>query len=123
MDDLERSVRLFRSFADPVRLRLLNILAEGREVCVHHLHEALKLPQPTVSRHLAYLRRRGVVVGRKEGLWVHYRLARPGSTLHKMLLVCLQTCLEDEVEQFRHDHERLDEILRRTRVRHSPGGP
>lgn len=114
MDDLKRSVRLFRSFADPVRLRLLNLLAEGKDVCVHHLHEALQLPQPTVSRHLAYLRRHGVVVGRKEGLWVHYRLARPSSALHRMLLVCLQTCLEDEVEQFHRDHEHLEKILSRT---------
>ncbi len=122
MDDLRKSTRLFRCFADPVRLRLLNLLARGRDVCVHHLHEALQLPQPTVSRHLAYLRRHGVVVGRKEGLLVVYHLARPSSALHRMLLVCLQTCLEDEVEQFRHDDERLDEILRRTGVHHSPDG-
>ncbi len=121
MDDLKQSARLFRCFADPVRLRLLNLLAGGRDVCVHHLHEALQLPQPTVSRHLAYLRRHGVVVGRKEGLLVFYHLARPSSALRRMLLVCLQTCLEDEVEQFRHDDELLDEILRRTGVHHSPG--
>ncbi len=113
MDDLKKSTRLFRCFADPVRLRLLNLLARGRDVCVHHLHEALQLPQPTVSRHLAYLRRRRVAVGRKEGLCVYYRLARPSSALHRMLLVCLQTCLEDEVEQFHNDHEHLDKILSR----------
>ena len=66
---LDVSIELFKAFADPVRLRLLNLLAEG-EVCVCHLHEALDLPQSTVSRHLAYLRKRGLVVGRKEGLWV-----------------------------------------------------
>ena len=53
-DPLDASVELFKAFADPVRLRLLNLLAEG-EVCVCHLHEALDLPQSTVSRHLAYL--------------------------------------------------------------------
>ena len=53
---LERSTRLLRALADPVRLRILNLLAGDREVCVCHLHEALELPQPTVSRHLAYLR-------------------------------------------------------------------
>ena len=73
---LDDSVELFKAVADPVRLRLLNLLAAG-EVCVCHLHEALDLPQSTVSRHLAYLRKRGLVVGRKEGLWVHYRLAKP----------------------------------------------
>ena len=72
------SARLFKAFADPVRLRLLNLLAEDREVCVCHLHEGrFELPQPTVSRHLAYFRKSGLVAGRKEGLWVHYRLARP----------------------------------------------
>ena len=81
-DPLDASVELFKAFADPVRLRLLNLLADG-EVCVCHLHEALDLPQSTVSRHLAYLRKRGLVVGRKEGLWVHYRLARPAGELHR----------------------------------------
>ena len=86
---LDRSSRLLKALADPVRLRLLNLLAEGREVCVCHLHEALGLPQPTVSRHLAYLRKTGLVVGRKEGLWVHYRLAKPTSELHRALLGCI----------------------------------
>src|SRR5450755_1571826 len=69
-DVLDESIELFKAFADPVRLRLLNLLAQG-EVCVCHLHGALDLPQSTVSRHLAYLRKRGLVLGRKEGLWVH----------------------------------------------------
>src|SRR3954464_12058636 len=84
-DALDESVELLKAVADPVRLRLLNLLAAG-EVCVCHLHEALELPQPTVSRHLAYLRKRGVVVGRKDGLWVHYRLAKPSSALHRKLI-------------------------------------
>ncbi len=87
-DSLEGSSELFKAFADPVRLRLLNLLGGG-EVCVCHLHEALELPQSTVSRHLAYLRQRGLVAGRKEGLWVHYRLAKPVSVLHRRLLDCL----------------------------------
>ena len=93
--DLNDSTRLFKAFADPVRLRLLNLLAEDREVCVCHLHEALQLPQPTVSRHLAYLRKNGVVVGRKEGLWVHYRLAQPKSSLLRTLIESIGTCLGD----------------------------
>lgn len=94
-DTLEASTELFKAFADPVRLRLLNLLAEG-EVCVCHLHEALELPQSTVSRHLAYLRNRGLVVGRKEGLWVHYRLAKPGGDLHRKLIECLGVCCGGE---------------------------
>jgi ArsR family transcriptional regulator len=93
-DALDESVELFKAVADPVRLRLLHLLAAG-EVCVCHLHEALDLPQSTVSRHLAYLRRRGLVVGRKEGLWVHYRLAKPSGPLHRCLISCLETCFKD----------------------------
>jgi ArsR family transcriptional regulator len=63
-----------RALADPTRLRILGLLTDG-EVCVCHIHEALKIPQPKASRHLAYLRRSGIVDGRKEGLWVYYRLA------------------------------------------------
>jgi ArsR family transcriptional regulator, arsenate/arsenite/antimonite-responsive transcriptional repressor len=90
-DTLNQSVELLKAVADPVRLRLLHLLGAG-EVCVCHLHEALGLPQSTVSRHLAYLRNRGLVVGRKEGLWVYYRLAKPTGTLHRRLLGCVAAC-------------------------------
>jgi ArsR family transcriptional regulator, arsenate/arsenite/antimonite-responsive transcriptional repressor len=68
---------LFKALADPIRLRILALIAEG-EVCVCHIHESLRLPQPTVSRHLAYLRRAGLVHTRRDGLWVYYALAQPG---------------------------------------------
>ena len=93
---LDESTRALKAFADPVRLRLLNLLnGERDEVCVCHLFEALGIPQPTVSRHLAYLRKHKIVVGRKQGLWVHYRLAKPKTGLHRILLGCLGTCLGD----------------------------
>ena len=107
-DTLADSTRLLKAFADPVRLRLLNLLSgEREEVCVCHLHEALGLSQPTVSRHLAYLRKHGLVVGRKEGLWVHYRLAKPKAGLHRILLGCLDSCLGDPVI-FSQDRQRLE---------------
>ena len=107
VDVLDESTRLLKAFADPVRLRLLNLLSGDREeVCVCHLHEALGLPQPTVSRHLAYLRTHGLVVGRKEGLWVYYRLARPKAGLHRILLGCLDSCLGDP-DLFRRDRDGL----------------
>jgi ArsR family transcriptional regulator, arsenate/arsenite/antimonite-responsive transcriptional repressor len=107
---LDESTRLLKALADPVRLRLLNLLAgEREEVCVCHLHDALELPQPTVSRHLAYLRKHGLVLGRKQGLWVHYRLARSKSALHRILFGCLGNCLGDP-EVFRQDLQRLDRI-------------
>jgi ArsR family transcriptional regulator, arsenate/arsenite/antimonite-responsive transcriptional repressor len=67
---------LFQALADRTRLRLLNLMGED-EVCVCFLVEALKLSQPKISRHLAYLRRAGIVVARRDGKWMHYRLALP----------------------------------------------
>ena len=105
---LDESTRTLKAFADPVRLRLLNLLSgEREEVCVCHLFEALGIPQPTVSRHLAYLRKHGLVIGRKEGLWVYYRLAKSKNGLHRILFGCLGTCLGDP-EVFRQDQERLN---------------
>lgn len=107
---LDDSPNTLKAFADPVRLRLLNLLSDDREVCVCHLHEALELPQPTASRHLAYLRKAGVVSGRKEGLWVHYRLARSKSGLVRILLGCLGSCLGDPAI-FEDDRKRLDRAI------------
>src|SRR3954471_17957081 len=103
---LDESTRTLKAFADPVRLRLLNLLCEDREICVCHLHEALGLPQPTVSRHLAYLRKHGLVVGRKDGMWVHSRRAKPKTSLHRSLVDSLETCLGD-LDVFQEDRRRL----------------
>jgi ArsR family transcriptional regulator, arsenate/arsenite/antimonite-responsive transcriptional repressor len=73
-DQMAGLERVCRALADRTRLRILALLTTG-EICVCHLHETLRVPQPTVSRHLAYLRRAGLVATRKDGLWVHYRLA------------------------------------------------
>ena len=69
-------VQLFAALADPTRLRLLNLM-NGREVCVCYFVEILKQGQPKISRHLAYLRRTGIVEARREGKWMHYRIERP----------------------------------------------
>lgn len=66
---------LFKALADATRLRILGLLLTG-EVCVCDIHETLKIPQPKASRHLAYLRRAGLVETRRDGLWVHYRLGK-----------------------------------------------
>jgi ArsR family transcriptional regulator len=66
---------LFKALADATRLRILGLLLTG-EVCVCHIHESLKIPQPKASRHLAYLRKAGLVETRRDGLWIHYRMAR-----------------------------------------------
>jgi ArsR family transcriptional regulator len=67
---------LFRALADPTRLRLLNLIAD-REICVCYFVEILKTSQPKISRHLAYLRKAGIVASRRDGKWMHYRLAVP----------------------------------------------
>ena len=66
---------LFKALADATRLRILGLLLTG-EVCVCDIHESLKIPQPKASRHLAYLRQAGLVDTRRDGLWIHYRLAK-----------------------------------------------
>ena len=72
VDQLES---LFKALADKTRLRILALLGNN-EVCVCHIHDSLGVPQPTVSRHLAYLRRAGLVDARRDGVWMHYRIAR-----------------------------------------------
>ena len=71
LDELEG---LFKALGDATRLRILGLLLNG-EVCVCHIHESLKVSQPKASRHLAYLREAGLVETRREGVWIHYRLA------------------------------------------------
>lgn len=68
--------RLFQALGDATRLRILGLLLTG-EVCVCNIHDSLGISQPKASRHLAYLRRTGLVATRRDGLWVHYRLAEP----------------------------------------------
>jgi ArsR family transcriptional regulator len=64
---------VYRAASEPIRLRILGMLA-FEELCVCHIHAALRAPQPTVSRHLAVLRQAGLVRARREGSWVHYAL-------------------------------------------------
>ena len=89
---LARMEQLFKAMADQTRLRILALLAGG-EVCVCDIHETLGIPQPRASRHLAYLRRTGLVLDRKEGLWVYYRLADPDDPVLQTLLSAVVHCL------------------------------
>lgn len=72
LDELET---VFKALADTTRLRILALLTTG-EVCVCNVHDTLKIAQPKASRHLAYLRKAGLVETRRDGLWIHYRLAK-----------------------------------------------
>lgn len=78
----------FKGFADPTRIRILNVLSAG-ELCVCDIVDILRLPQPTVSRHLAYLRRAGLVDATRQWKFAHYRLSEPCDPVHASLLDCV----------------------------------
>ena len=82
---------VFKGFADPTRIRILSALAAG-ELCVCDIVDILRLPQPTVSRHLAYLRRTGLVEATRDARFAHYRLAEPEYAVHRNLINCVRTC-------------------------------
>jgi ArsR family transcriptional regulator, arsenate/arsenite/antimonite-responsive transcriptional repressor len=78
--DVKTLEATYKALADATRLRMLAMLVEG-EICVCDIHDTLRLPQPTASRHLGYLRRAGLVETRRQGTWMHYRMA----TLHPVV--------------------------------------
>ena len=97
--------RMFRAFSDRTRLRILHLLRDG-ELCVCDLVSTIAVPQPKISRHLAYLRRAGFVLARREGLWQYYRLAPAKNEVHRKLLDCLASCFSASPELTR-DAERM----------------
>ena len=97
---------MFRAFADRTRLRILHLLALRSGLCVCDLVGVLRLPQSRVSRHLAYLRRAGLVLAREQGRWSCYSLASTSERLHRRLFACVRGCFGD-VPAFRLDQERL----------------
>jgi ArsR family transcriptional regulator len=97
--------RLFQALGDATRLRILGLLLTG-EVCVCDIHESLGISQPKASRHLAYLRRAGLVTARREGLWMHYRLAETRDPLVDTIRQAVTHALA-HVESVREDADRL----------------
>lgn len=97
--------RMFRAFSDRTRLRILHIL-RGGELCVCDIVDALNVPQPKASRHLAYLRRAGLVLSRRQEQWTYYRLAPARTKFHEQLLKCLGCCFQD-VPELAKDAKRL----------------
>jgi ArsR family transcriptional regulator, arsenate/arsenite/antimonite-responsive transcriptional repressor len=96
---------LFRALADRTRLRLLNLMGTD-EICVCFLVEGLKMNQPKISRHLAYLRRAGVVTARREGKWMHYRVAEPPDVYGARIFREVREWLAQDLEMQR-DRARL----------------
>lgn len=100
------TARLFAALADPTRLRLLNLM-NGREVCVCYFVEILKQGQPKISRHLAYLRRAGIVEARREGKWMHYRIEPPEDADARKILATVLASFKTKKEM-QSDLARLD---------------
>jgi ArsR family transcriptional regulator len=98
----------FRALADRTRLRLLNLMG-GDEVCVCFFVEILKTNQPKISRHLAYLRRAGIVDARREGQWMHYRIVQPDDPGAVQVLKDMMSWLANDQEMLR-DRQRLERI-------------
>jgi ArsR family transcriptional regulator len=97
---------VFAALADQTRLRLLNLMA-GREVCVCYFVEILGQGQPKISRHLAYLRKAGIVAARREGKWMHYCICPPADAAAASILAAVLASFRGD-EQMRADLARLD---------------
>lgn len=104
--------RMFQALADKTRLRLLNLMGD-QELCVCFFVEILGQPQPKISRHLAYLRNAGVVTSRREGKWMHYRIALPANPR-------AQEVLHGILEWLKEDKAMLADRARLTRACCSP---
>lgn len=95
----------FNALADRTRLRILNLIGDD-EVCVCFFVEVLQINQPKISRHLAYLKRAGIVESRKEGLWMHYSIAGiDNEDVHKLLTDVRETISKDT--EMQADRRRL----------------
>lgn len=97
---------LLGTLADRTRLRLLNLMRDS-EICVCFFVVALRTSQPKISRHLAYLRRNGLVSARREGLWQHYRITPPAEPkLATVLRSVMAACAGDP--EMQRDRQRLE---------------
>ena len=105
---------LFQALGDRTRLRLLNLMTEG-EICVCYFVEVLHESQPKISRHLAYLRRAGVVQARRDGKWMHYRIVRPADPRQARVLDCVFDALAAD-RQMQRDRQTLERACCAPRV-------
>lgn len=99
---------LFKALADRTRLRLISLLGDS-EVCVCFLVAILKTSQPKISRHLAYLRRAGIVAARREGKWMHYRLTDPPDQHAARIFGEVRASLREHPE-LQRDREKLMQV-------------
>ncbi|HXG91319.1 MAG TPA: metalloregulator ArsR/SmtB family transcription factor [Blastocatellia bacterium] len=104
----------FKALADRTRLRLLNLMGD-HEICVCFLVEVLRTNQPKISRHLAYLRRAGVVASRREGKWMHYRIVTPPDEHAARIFAEVRAWLAAD-RQMQAERERLAKVCCSPRV-------
>ncbi len=102
---LTEMATLFKALGDSTRLRILGLLLTG-EVCVCDIHESLKIPQPKASRHLAYLRKVGLVDTRRAGLWIHYRMGTVSDPVLSAITGAVRHALT-HLDEVRKDADRL----------------
>ncbi|MDP9362376.1 MAG: metalloregulator ArsR/SmtB family transcription factor [Acidobacteriota bacterium] len=101
-------VTLFQALGDPTRLRLLNLVAAG-DVCVCYFVEILDETQPKISRHLAYLRRAGLVSARRDGKWVHYGLVMPSDAAQAAVLETVLSVIARD-RKMQRDRAALEQV-------------
>src|SRR5712672_457014 len=111
---------VFKALADKTRLRILALLGNN-EVCVCHIHDTLGLPQPTASRHLAYLRKSGLVDVRRDGVWMHYQVAK---NLDPVVQRVVRTAIDAllEVPTANQDRKQFERAFGQLYVLNAPGG-
>jgi ArsR family transcriptional regulator len=107
---------LFKSLGDETRLRLLSLLLEEDELCVCYLVDVLQLPQSTVSRHLALLKRAGWLRDRRESLWIYYSINKTLTPIQQFLLPVLRNFLTTSATAV-DDRERLKAIIKENRYK------
>lgn len=100
--------RFFVALSDRTRLRLLNLMRED-EVCVCFFVEVLEEGQPKISRHLAYLRRAGIVEARRDGKWIHYRISKP-PYIHAAHVIDNVLSWLKEDKDMQHDRAKLIKV-------------
>jgi ArsR family transcriptional regulator, arsenate/arsenite/antimonite-responsive transcriptional repressor len=101
-------LEIYKCLCDETRLRILNLLTTG-PLCVCHFQSALDLPQVAVSKHLAYLRQRGMVTAERHGQWMVYQLPEKRSKELHLQLQCLQDCVQS-IAVFREDSKRVQKL-------------
>lgn len=92
---MKHLAQTLKALSDPIRLRIILLLQSEGELCVCDLMEVLKLPQSTVSRHLAYLKRSCWVDTRREGVWMHYQLSNESCDICREMITTLKQHASD----------------------------